>query len=91
MSLRKSTTVDNAHATFENARAGWVWKVLKVNQPSKSPTDSGAYATWFVAAKSPHTFGSWEMGDTYAVEVLQHGTAVHMSTEFAEYLAKHVS
>jgi hypothetical protein len=82
MSLRKTADMATPHAVY---RAGdWEWKVLKVNAPKKGP--HADYATWFVAAKSPMTFGSWEMGDTYAAEVLRFGTLVEATDEFKEYL-----
>lgn len=82
MSLRKSATQDAPHATFE--AGDWTWKVLKVNQPAKGP--HGDYATWFVAAQSPHTFGGWDLGDTYAAEVLKFARLVDATDEFRAYM-----
>ena len=46
----------------------WEWRVLKKWQaPSKEATNP--YARWFVAVKSPMTYGSWEMGDEYVTNV----------------------
>jgi hypothetical protein len=73
------------HATY---KAGdWTWHVLKVNAPKKSP--KSPYATWMVAAQSPHTFGGWDMGDTYAIEVLRYGSLDQCTPEFAEYCREH--
>lgn len=85
MSLRKTATQDAPHATFE--AGSWVWKVLKVNQPAKSPRER--FSTWMVAAKSEFTFGSYEMGDTYAHEVLRFGALTQSTPEFDEYMEKH--
>ena len=42
------------------------------------------YARWFVAAKSPYTHGSWEMGDDYAREILTYGTLQEATSEWKE-------
>jgi hypothetical protein len=42
-----------------------------------------------VAAQSPHTFGGWDMGDTYAIEVLRYGSLDQCTPEFAEYCREH--
>jgi hypothetical protein len=57
-------------------RAGdMTWHVLKTyKQPSSEGKDP--YARWFVAAKSAATWGSFELGDTYAAEVERYGTLV---------------
>lgn len=82
--LKKTASIDAPHATFVNERAGWEWRVLKVNAPKKGP--HALHATWFVAAKSPHTFGSWEMGDTYAKDIFEHGRLVSQTDQFKEYV-----
>jgi len=45
---------------------GWEWRVLKKWQAD----DFKPYARWFCAVKSPFTFGDWELGDTYAANVM---------------------
>ena len=50
-----------------------VWHVLKAYKQVKN---EDAYARWLVAAKSDATFGSFELGDTYAIEVKRYGTLV---------------
>jgi len=49
------------------------------------------YARWFVAAKSPMTYGDFEMGDTYATEITNIGNLVAASPEWAEHYAKGVT
>lgn len=87
MSLRKTATIEEPHATYMSEDRQWTWKILKVNQPAKSPTEQ--FSTWFVAAKSPMTFGSWEYGDTYALDVTRYGYWQSGTDEFEEYLEKH--
>jgi hypothetical protein len=86
MSLRKTVKLDEPYAVFTNDRAGWEWRVLKVNQPKKTPYSASVYATWLVAAKSPNTFGSWEYGDTYAIEIIRNGRIKGATEEFIAYL-----
>lgn len=85
MSLRKTATQEAPHATYKAGE--WTWLVLKVNAPSATPR--ARYTTWLVAAQSPATFGGWDLGDTYAVEVLNFGTLESATDEFKAYLAKH--
>jgi len=66
----KGVTVVDAYATYR--RGEWVWKVLKTYKTPKNE-EKDPYARWFVAAKSPMTYGEWEYGDTYAKEVLDIG------------------
>ena len=87
MSLRKIATQEAPHATY--VAGDWTWKVLKVNAPKKSPRSP--YATWFVTVKSPNTFGTWEMGDSYAINVLRYGTLQSSTAEFDEYMENHRS
>lgn len=55
-------------------RAGdMVWHVLKTYKQVKN---EDTYARWLVAAKSKATWGSFDMGDTYAAEVQRYGALV---------------
>ena len=57
-------------------RAGdLVWHVCKTYKQPKSETGD-LYARWFVWAKSPMTYGSFEGGDTYASEIRNYGRLV---------------
>lgn len=58
----KTVDVDAPYATF---KAGdFEIRILKTYQTPANEEKNG-YGRWFVAAKSPFTFGSWEMGDSY--------------------------
>ena len=71
----KTRDVDDPYEVWENAQAGFTRHILKKYQrPDKEAENP--YARWFVAAKSPHTYGSWEMGDTYVSEIKQYGVRV---------------
>jgi hypothetical protein len=62
----KSRPANNPYAIY---RAGdMTWHVCKTYKtPASEAKDQ--YARWFVWAKSPMTYGSFEGGDTYAAEV----------------------
>lgn len=85
MSLRKTATKEAPHATY--VAGHWTWHVLKVNAPKKSP--HSPYTTWMVAAQSPMTHGGWDIGDTYAIEVLRYGVRVSSTSEFNAYMEEH--
>ena len=71
----KSRDVNDPYEVWENAQAGFTWHILKKYQrPDKEAENP--HARWFVAAKSPYTYGSWEMGDTYVSEIKQYGVRV---------------
>ena len=75
----KSRKTMDPYAIF---KAGdMTWHVLKTYKQVKN---EDAYARWFVAAKSDATFGDFEMGDTYALEVKRYGTLVAATPEWQE-------
>lgn len=51
----------------------WEWRVLKKYQ-SPDAEAANPCGRWFCAVKSPHTFGSFEYGDTYINEIKQNAT-----------------
>lgn len=92
MSLKKTATIEKPHATFVGG--DWTYHVLKTYQtPAKERANQ--YAAWVMAVKSPHTFGSYDMGDTYIRDVVNNATCVWATREFAdaypEYEAQAVS
>lgn len=67
----KSRKANEPYAIY---RAGdMVWHVCKTYKQAKN---EDAYARWFVWAKSPMTYGSFEGGDTYAADVQRYGALV---------------
>ena len=73
----KSRKTMDPYAIF---KAGdMTWHVLKTYKQVKN---EDAYARWFVAAKSDATFGEFEMGDTYALEVKRYGRLVAATPEW---------
>jgi hypothetical protein len=69
----KTRPIDQPYAVYE---AGTMtWRILKTYKLAKNETGD-PYARWMVAAKSDATFGSFDMGDTYAQEVRGYGRLV---------------
>jgi hypothetical protein len=70
----KTRDIENPYATYrvENPYNGmyFEWRVLKAWQTRESEKKK-PYGRWFCAVKSPMTYGSWEMGDVYANEILE--------------------
>jgi hypothetical protein len=62
----KTVDTENPYATYVNSD-GWEWLVLKTYQ---MPCNEDHESRWFVAVKSPFTFGRWEIGDEYASNIL---------------------
>lgn len=80
--FRKTTCVEKPYAIY---RAGPMeWRILKTyKMPDNESKDP--YARWFVAAMSPATYGSWELGDTYAQEIKRYGKLVDCTKEWREH------
>lgn len=67
----KARKLDNPYAQWTDPRTGWEYKLLK----SWQADNSKEHGRWFVAVKSPATFGSWEMGDEYVKGGIRVGLA----------------
>tara|TARA_B110000977_G_C10951619_1_gene444899 strand:- start:231 stop:539 length:309 start_codon:yes stop_codon:yes gene_type:complete len=78
----KSRPTNLPYAIY-TARGGFdmTWHVLKSYQMVHR---EGANSRWFVAAKSDATYGSFELGDTYAIEVKRHGVLVAADPEWLD-------
>ena len=71
----KTRDVDDPYEVWTSFDGTWEWRVLKKWQiPEKEKENP--YARWFCAVKSPMTYGSWEYGDTYVKDVIEHATKV---------------
>jgi hypothetical protein len=78
----KTRKTDAPYAIYQ-APGGWEWRVLKsYKAPANELKDQ--YARWMVAAKSENTWGEFEMGDTYAKEVITYGRLVAATPEWLE-------
>lgn len=71
----KVRKVETPYEIWKSYDGKWEWRVLRKYQtPEKEAANE--HARWFVAAKSPFTFDSWEYGDTYVREIKSIATKV---------------
>ena len=77
----KSRSQLNPYAIY--AAGDWTWHICKTYKAPESESKD-VYARWFVWAKSPHTYGSYEGGDTYRTEILEHAKLVAAEPEWLE-------
>jgi len=60
----KTREAGNPYAIYRSRDGRWEWRVLKTYQrPDMAAKNQ--HARWFLAVRSPHTFGSFERGDDY--------------------------
>ncbi len=64
----KVRDVDHPYEIWIDRKAGFEYRVLKKYQ-KPSLEAKNKCARWYMATKSPYTFGDWEYGDGYAAEV----------------------
>jgi len=64
--MGKTVKKENAYAVYRGG--GFDYLVLKTYQ-SAEKEDANPYARWFLATRSPYTYGSWELGDGYVRDV----------------------
>lgn len=57
------------------------YRVLKTYQ-TPANEQKNQYARWFLATKSPMTYGSYELGDGYCYEILQSAVLVKCTPEW---------
>tara|TARA_R100000742_G_C4276716_1_gene97990 strand:+ start:1178 stop:1477 length:300 start_codon:yes stop_codon:yes gene_type:complete len=65
----KCRDVEEPYAVYIDVHKQFETRVLKTYQTREKEQDNSS-ARWFVAVKSPYTFGSWEYGDSYVRNVL---------------------
>lgn len=65
----KCRDVEEPYAVYMDKHLQFETRVLKTYQTFEKEQDNPS-ARWFVAVKSPYTFGSWEYGDSYVRNVL---------------------
>jgi hypothetical protein len=83
--LGKSRTMENPYATFEGDGpfGDTTLHLLKTYQKPENELKN-QYGRWFVAVKTDHTFGSFDMGDNYISEVVSGLKLTFASDEFKE-------
>jgi hypothetical protein len=84
----KSRSLEKPYAVYRDPEGNWEWRILKTYKTPASE-EKDWFARWMVAAKSPHTWGSFEYGDTYAREVRDYGVCVAADPEWREAYGIH--
>jgi len=77
----KTVKVDNPYAIYKNDRTNFEHRVLKTYQ-SKDKESKNEYARWYVASRSPYTYGSWEYGDIYVKDVISYHNLIASTDEW---------
>jgi hypothetical protein len=86
--MNKTRDVNNPYEIYLRPD-GWEWRVLKKYQrPDKEAENE--YARWFTAVKSPFTYDSYDMGDTYRLDILQHAVYKVPEEKMKEHLQENV-
>ena len=67
--IGRTAAILDPWASLQHDGNDWEWRILKAyKQGSTSRKDR--YARFHCAVMSPHTYGSWEMGDVYCVDII---------------------
>ena len=77
----KTVKVDSPYAIYKNDRTNIEHRVLKTYQ-SKDKESKNPYARWYVASRSPYTYGSWEYGDIYVKDVISFHNLIASTDEW---------
>ena len=75
---KKMRDLDNPYMTYEGR--GFEWRVLKRYQKPANEAKN-EFARWLVAARSPMTYGEWEIGDTYISDIRKYAETWEDHTE----------
>jgi len=66
----KTRDVNNPYEVYRSLQLpGWEWRVLKKYQSPENEA-TNPYARWLCAVKSPMTYDSYDMGDTYVKDII---------------------
>jgi len=83
--LGRSRTKENPYAIWQGFGAFGDTEVRLLKTYQKPSNESkNPYARWFVAVRSDHTYGSFDMGDSYISEVTQGMTLKQADPLFTE-------
>ena len=83
--LGKSRTKDKPYAIWQGFGAFGDTEVRLLKTYQKPDREQkNPYARWFVAVRSDHTYGSFDMGDSYISEVTQGLTLKQADPLFTE-------
>lgn len=80
MSLRKTAALEAPHATFKGMGAfgPTEYRILKTYKTPKSEAKD-PYARWMVAVKTPATYDTFDIGDTYVADLVRETSRMTMT------------
>jgi len=83
--LGKSRKQDNPYAVFKgDGPFGETEMLLLKTYQIPTKERENVYARWFVAVKTPMSYGSYDMGDSYIREATMGLTLTYASPEYKE-------
>jgi len=82
----KTVKVDSPYAIYKNEATNFEHRVLKTYQ-TKDNESKNPYARWYVASRSPYTYGRWEYGDIYIKDVLTYHNLIAGTAEWQNQYA----
>ena len=89
--LGRSRTKENPYAIWQGFGAFGDTEVRLLKTYQKPDREQkNPYARWFVAVRSDHTYGSFDMGDSYISEVTQGLTLKQADPLFTEQYGRTV-
>ena len=84
--IGKGRTKEAPYATFEGLGDFGTMTVHVLKGYQKASTEAeNIYARWFVAVRSSHTHGSYDLGDSYVSSTVQGLTLTYASDAFKEH------
>ena len=66
---------EKPYEVWKSKDGTWTWNVLK-KYLSEDKERTNYYSRWLCAVKSPSTYGTYDIGDVYAVEIKKHAVLV---------------
>jgi hypothetical protein len=66
---------ENPYEIWRSFDGTWEWRVLKKYQ-SPEREEENPFARWMCAVRSPHTYGSFDIGDVYVKDIKQYAVKI---------------
>lgn len=64
----KTRNINDPYEIWINEKSGWEWRVLRKYQNLENEIKN-KYARWFCGVRSPMTYDTFELGDTYVKDI----------------------
>ena len=69
----KMRPLENPYEIWTSRDGQWEWRVLRKYQ-AQDKEGKNEYARWLCGVKSPFTYGEFEIGDSYVIDVKMNAT-----------------